>query len=317
MLLFDAYLFVDWSARNALGPAMPTADGIWVGELMRHADVADECYFRGRQTAVAYLEERLRRHLRCRHRVLLGFDFAYGYPSGLAGALGLPVDEHAWWAVWTELCYRVCDSPENQSNRFQAAAGLNHILDTDNRGGPFWGVPAKQATESLHAHSPGFPFAAENGVQLERLRLTERCLPGVQETWKLYGAGSVGSQTLLGIPYLHRLRRHPQFVHASAVWPFETGFGPAPTLARSPRIVHAEVWPGIVKDAVAQVVATDTKPIKDQIQVRELCRWASRIDRGGHLGDLFRAPTGLNSQQLSACLREEGWILGAHGSDES
>ena len=138
----------------------------------RRRAFADECYFRGRDAAVAYLEDRLRRHLRCQHRVLIGFDFAYGYPSGLARALGLPVDRHAWWTVWTELCHRVTDGPENQSNRFQAATGLNRILGNDKGGGPFWGVPAKQATSILHAGSPGFPFVADGGVELERLRLT-------------------------------------------------------------------------------------------------------------------------------------------------
>ena len=33
MSLFDAYVFVDWSARNVLSPAAPSPDAIWVGEL--------------------------------------------------------------------------------------------------------------------------------------------------------------------------------------------------------------------------------------------------------------------------------------------
>ena len=41
------------------------------------------------------------------------------------------------------------------------------------------------------------------------VRLTEQRLRGVQETWKLCGAGSVGSQALVGIPYRAR-RRFPQ-----------------------------------------------------------------------------------------------------------
>jgi hypothetical protein len=31
MPLFDAYVFVDWSAANGARPQRPTADAIWVG----------------------------------------------------------------------------------------------------------------------------------------------------------------------------------------------------------------------------------------------------------------------------------------------
>ena len=40
-------------------------------------------------------------------------------------------------------------------------------------------------------------------------RITEERVKwsGVKSQWQLYGAGSVGSQTLLGIPYVRKLRK--------------------------------------------------------------------------------------------------------------
>jgi hypothetical protein len=42
--------------------------------------------------------------------------------------------------------------------------------------------------------------------------------------FRVFGHGSVGSQTLAGIPRVHELRFDPEFAARSAVWPFETGW---------------------------------------------------------------------------------------------
>ena len=133
----------------------------------------------------------------------------------------------------------------------------------------------------------------------------------MQETWKLLGAGSVGGQTLVGIPYLHRLRRHVDLADKSAVWPFETNFTPTPTPQKGPYVIHAEIWPGVVKDAVASVIGNQKTAIKDQIQVRAMCQWAADLDLKNELGELFNTPDGLDKVQIQTCIEHEGWILGA------
>lgn len=75
----------------------------------------------------------------------------------------------------------------------------------------------------------------------------------MQEVWKLYGAGSVGSQALVGIPVVRRLRYDPRFHAFSRVWPFETGFTRQPTPDGGPSIVHAENFPGNVPEALIPV----------------------------------------------------------------
>jgi len=311
MPLFETYMFVDWSARNALTSKNPSKDSIWVGEFSLDSNELTENYFRGRCECFDSIVDRLSYHFKRNHRILLGFDFAYGYPQGLASALYLPTGTRAaWWNIWTEISSRVKDDEKNTNNRFIAASDLNGIVGSGD-GGPFWGVPKGQATDDLHSNSPGFPFRAQNGVDLKRLRLAEIRLPQVQETWKLYGTGSVGGQSLVGIPYLLRLRRSVDFVQRSAVWPFETNFIATPTPPTGPFIIHAEIWPGVVKEAVASIAENQPAAIRDQIQVRAMCQWAADLDLRNELGRSFDMPEGLEKRQIKTCIEQEGWILGA------
>jgi len=148
-------------------------------------------------------------------------------------------------------------------------------------------------------------------VQLQRLRIVEGRLPGTQETWKLFGAGSVGSQSLVGIPYLYRLRRSLDMVRISRVWPFETGFTPTPSPSQGPYVLHAEIWPGVVEQRVRELVGASPDLIRDRAQVRAMCEWAAESDHAKTLGKFFDMPAGLNQQQAQSCLEQEGWVLGA------
>lgn len=310
MTLFDAYVFIDWSAVNAVQPAQPTANAVWVGERIKSSGFQGETYFRTRNAAYIHVLNALRNHAAKGYRVLVGFDFPYGYPAGFARALARPSDPQSWWAVWADLAYRVHDNARNESNRFKAAAEINAMVGNE-KTGPFWGCPVGTEIPYLQRRSPGYPYVSRDGRSIQRLRIVEERLRGVQETWKLYGAGSVGSQALVGIPYVYHLRRHPDLAHISRVWPFETGFLPTPTLKQGPLILHAEIWPGVVKDRVAALQGINPDMIKDCAQVRVMCDWASECDQNGTLGELFDTPTGLPPEKEQICIAEEGWILGA------
>ena len=97
----------------------------------------------------------------------------------------------------------------------------------------------------------------------------------------------------------------------SAVWPFETDFIETPTPKTGPYVVHAEIWPGVVKNAVASRVQNRENTIRDKIQVRLMCRWAADLDRRNELGKLFDTPAGLDRSRIQTCIEHEGWILGA------
>jgi hypothetical protein len=307
-MLFDAYLFVDWSSAAGPSPPNPAPDAVWVGELSTR--VEEQYYFRTRDGAVAHVRERLRELVRQRRRVLVGFDFPYGYPRGLAARLGLGGDA-PWRAVWDAIADRVTDDAGNVNNRFAAAAVLNGLASGGP--GPFWGCPAGAATPALTATMRGlFTFPHPGDPPLARLRTTETAMgPGVQETWKLAGAGSVGGQALVGIPRVRALRDDPALTAVSRVWPFETGFGTDACPAAGPFVLHAEIWPGIVSPAeiAAETAATDPPGIRDEVQVRLMCRWARDQDAGGGLHTHLSVP-GLSGDDRAAARTEEGWILG-------
>jgi len=307
--LFDAYIFIDWSAANRATPHNPSADAVWMGQLVRH-HCQEETYHRTRNDCISRLLSLLLNHVAMGRRVLVGFDFPYGYPAGFCHSLGFPSGPNEWLEIWTELANRVVDCADNTNNRFAVASTLNGIAGNGRRG-PFWGCPVKTTFSSLQSCSPGFPFSASNGVSLGRLRLAEQRLRGTQETWKLYGAGSVGSQALIGIPHVYTVRHHAHLSRCSRVWPFETGFTASPAPTRGAFVLHAEIWPGVVSGQTKQLLTADPSLIRDQAQVRALCQWAESLDDAGQLGQFFDRPHGLTAQQFQRCFQQEGWVLGA------
>jgi hypothetical protein len=194
---------------------------------------------------------------------------------------------------------RIRDRQDGSNNRFEAAAALNATLN-DGRPGPFWGCPESRASPTL--------TRTLRGLEIDRLRFPEYRIVEerlrergrhVQSVWKLAYPGSVGSQTLLGLPAVHGLLSEPALARRSLVWPFETGWG-----ERLTGVVHAEIWPSL-RDSSAQ-----PHGIKDARQVMELREWACEEDARSCLRRWFARPEGLTNAQAEACQREEGWILG-------
>ena len=298
---FDTYVVVDWSASSK---PRQGKDSIWVCAVAGTGGDVFLANPRTRRDAGEFVVRRLLDECEEHRRVLVGFDFPYGYPAGLAGQLGLGASA-PWRAIWRHLRAQITDGPTNVNNRFVVAAAMNARLGAAS--GPFWGCPPAVASSQLTMRRLcTFPFSGGGNHQpLSEYRLTEqhlrRGLP-VQATWKLLGAGSVGSQALMGIPVVEALRDHPQLEAVSEVWPFETGLslhhGPGP------RVVHAEIWPGAVP------LNSDLHRIKDAAQVLTLAHRLAELDRsGGALGEWF-APR-LDAEQERIVTGEEGWILGA------
>ncbi|MDE2355645.1 MAG: cobalamin biosynthesis protein CbiG [Alphaproteobacteria bacterium] len=295
--LFNAYVVVDWSAA-----AKPTtgADSVWIGVLKR--DVRFRFAFEAHNPATraeaealigAILDDRAKR----RERTLLGFDFALGLPRGLASRLAL-TETPPWRAVWTQIDKMVKDRKDNANNRFGAASEINRRLT----GGPFpfWGCPPKDALTTLQPkrqrdHGPD---------DLPEYRYAEEAAKGAASVWKLYYNGSVGGQTLLGIPVARRLAEARG--DGLKVWPFETGWK---TLGEADLegvdAVMAEVWPSLIKPTV------QPGDVKDLAQVRSLAEHFARLDEQGKLGALFGPQAPVTDAVRATVESEEGWILGA------
>jgi hypothetical protein len=290
-MIFDRYVIVDWSASNR---ARVGKDSAWVCLLDAAGHLGTENpSTRGK--AEVMIRDALRHFVARGERVLVGFDFPYGYPAGLAAALGLTGPP--WLAMWQYLAARVQDDGEtNANNRFRVAAGINARLDHQ----AFWGRPSSQPSGDLSARRDRVVYRLEGeDAGLGEWREVEAILRArghhPQSAWKLFGNGSVGGQALTGIPVVSRLRDAPGLAGASAVWPFEVSVPDVP--AGHGAVIHAEIWPSLIDVPVV------TGQVRDQTQVIYLARELRKRDGAGVLAGIFAtAPrrAGL----------EEGWILG-------
>jgi len=284
--IFDSYMVVDWSAN---GRPKTGRDSLWIAHLRPGYGLALDNP-PTRAAAMAQIAATLDAEARAGRRVLAGFDFAFGYPSGLARAIAPEAD---WRDVWAYLYDHLTDAPDNTNNRFDLAARLNALFPGD---GPFWGNGLARDISGLPRRKPlGWGDSLP-----DNRRLADRLAKGAQEVWKLSGAGSVGGQSLTGIAALEGLRRRM----AVRVWPFDLmddGSDNRATLSIAP--VLAEVFPSLVPlDAAAH-------PVRDAAQVIGLAKTLAGWDASGRLSDIHAAARFPDSVR-----RHEGMILGLeHG----
>ncbi|WP_074257791.1 molybdopterin-binding protein [Vannielia litorea] len=222
---------VDWSGGADRGPR-PKKDAIWIGIAGRAAE-----YCRNRSVAEARLRELIAGELAEGRRVMVGFDFPFGYPAGFARAV---CGEDDPLALWDWIGARLEDRG-GESNRFDLAGEINRAVGDGQ--GPFWGNGLKREIAGLPRRKDGYrnPFPERRAV--------ERLARGAFTCWQMSGAGSVGSQVLTGLPVLARLRK----AVGAKVWPFEPLDGP---------VALVEIWPSLVLPPKA---ARDEIPDREQV----------------------------------------------------
>lgn len=288
--MFDRVVVVDWSAssrpttgRDSIWIAVGDRDGITLANPSTRAVAATAI-----EQAVTHVTG---------GATLLAVDFSLGYPAGTGHALGL--GGTSWRAMWELLSERIVDDDHNANNRFAVAAGLNGEMTAD--AAPFWGCPPAQRSALLASTKP-----TESG-SVAQWRVTEEVLRAAGHrplsSWQLLGAGAVGSQSLVGIPILHRLveRLGPRAV----VWPFDTGFTAPTTTAGS--VIIVEAWPSMFPIDGAETLPVGAGEVRDARQVATVARTLREHD-DGRLADWFRPDVAPAAQ--AAVIGEEGWILG-------
>lgn len=247
---------------------------------------------------MAYVGRRLTKLLKANKRVLVGWDFVFGYPKGLAKALKIK-KKPAWKNIWKLLDQLVIDGKDNANNRFTVGAELNRRISVGS--GPFWGVPVGQSGIFLGAKKDfNYPVINKRAVLKER-RLVEERVPKMQPGWKLAYAGSVGSQALLGLPRLHQLCAAKRKDAPHLVWPFETDFDRK--VPKGACALHAEIYPSMVP-------LKGKDKITDRAQVRAYVRWLREEQEDGRLAGWLAGPGDLSKKEQKRVLRHEGWVLG-------
>ena len=292
--IFDAYLMVDWSAA-----AIPNtgSDSMWLAWLGASSGDYITKNPATRDEALKLVTSLLIKAMGQDKRVLVGFDFPYGYPKGASALLNLQ-GSSPWKAMWGHLAGEITDSSKNKNNRFEVAADLNKRSGQSE--GPFWGCPSAKASTHMSTKKP----KGWGNIGVAEHRITESRTRAAQPVWKLFYNGSVGSQSLMGIPRLNALLEHPQLKERSIVWPFQTGMKSPSQSENDWSIYHAEIYPSLIE------VNPLLGQIKDEAQVIQLAQYFRGLDIEGSLADLFDPPTNIDSDQLAAITEEEGWILG-------
>ena len=289
--LFDAYVMVDWSANST---PKRGRDSIWYCYIKRFRHGLRRLALNNpatRADAFRALQQLLHNSS---ERILVGFDFPNAYPQGFARLAGFNAKARPWRQIWDGLDDLIQDHPDNANNRYVVASALNKRISADSF--PFWGCPQRHANPYLSTHK------LHDYHQLSERRLCERFLPRTQPCWKLAYTGSVGSQTLLGIPIKKALRDDKQLRAVTRVWPFETGLAPP---KRKHRIILAEVYPSLI------TVKPKPSQVKDALQVDAIARHFAKRDELGLLAKDFAGPPELSQEQQLMIVQEEGWILGA------
>lgn len=269
MTQFDSFAVVDWSSGKDTGPT-PRKDAVWAAAVL--AGVENEpIYFRNRTLAVDWLSALIASERKARRRLIVGFDFPFGYPAGFAECVTGSSDPLSIWAYYEK---HLVDTPQG-NNRFALASDINGLFPGV---GPFWFKPA-------NADAPHLPLKgrARHSHGMKERRLVEEGAKGAFTCWQMGGAGAVGGQVMTGLAALEKLRNtYPDNI---AVWPFQRDLKP----------VHfVEIWPTLI-DPVVKAAAHE---IRDRAQVRLLVRALANL------------PAARLAEMMAVEAPEEGWILG-------
>lgn len=344
--LFDTYVMVDWSASNEPAAWPPGKDSIWWAAVQDRKETVSVngkkktvrfppaetivAHERTRHSAISHLSDFLAAELGKKRRVLVGFDFAFGYPNGFSEVV---TGEESAESVWRWLSGHIEDNDENRNNRFDVAGEINEaIRRKTGEAGPFWGYPKKDDPSN-----PGVPTGdpykkgklAERpwpaGLGFSHRRITDYA-PGAHTVWHLFGPGTVGSQALLGIPSLRRLMETPSLRDRCVVWPFQTGLR-RPEATKRNSVVIVEIYPSLLGGALEAFAQPGEVLDRTQVRLNALAfsilgEDSDRLDRlfsGPRDEDLLRAESqwsqeGSTEERMKRVRdriqQEEGWMFG-------
>lgn len=284
MSLFDVYIAIDFSGSRDLARQKSS---IAFAETERGSSPGVEKDRFSRFDVVLYLLQRILHHTSKGKRVLCGFDFSYSFPQGFGhGVTNLPEnwgDMVRGMANGVANLPAIVEKPESNARKWAETVNSRIARNLGTRAGPFWGPGFSQST------NPGFPFSK---APFGEYRLVERRPPGFKPIFQIGGVGSVGLQSLCGIPYLFHLRTTCAQQKVSLhCWPFD-GWEPEGSTA-----VLVEWYPALYNQGSKS----------HESDALACVTWAKDLDEREELRPYF-LPDLSDSEKAQAAI--EGWVLG-------
>jgi hypothetical protein len=283
---FDAFIAIDWSgaarAYNGIAVAI-CSSGRTPPEVVPPA--------RKRWTRME-ITEWLKRRLEDRQRLLIGFDFAFGFPFEDCGYLGGQADGvDNIFALWELIEAKSSGDADFGCSQFVADPIYSTL---------FWTAGPKPK------------------AWVERKRQTERVCAELTKTrpdtlYKLLHSKQVGKASITGMRVLHHVRSCKG--RRVAIWPFET--------PRTSAVV--EIYPTMFRKratgSVAKLRSTadlnlalgvlDSDPIRNTRRIRLSDHETDALISAVGLRSIARKPDVWTSpESKSARVRREGWIFG-------
>ena len=305
MVKFDRFIFVDWSSSKGSNTG---ENSIWIGSCSRGAVSALKSVNPPtRKKALSYLKEMITSN--GNRKTLVGFDFGFGYPHKAYDVKGIGKD---WKDLWNNLYNDLYDKDckkEYPYPHYELANRWNEKYKLC-----FWGSHegVKDIAPNVKPKKDEASVRMEGKEGIKEFRITEERVKwsGVKSQWQLFSGVTVGSQTLLGIPYAYELKEYLKKNNIETkVWPFETEFGKK--LDDDFDVLMCEVHFGAIV-RVGEMVDERKGEVRDKVQVEEMCRFFAEEDKDGSMLQKFLE---VDCDCVSPCQKKiaqekEGWILG-------
>jgi hypothetical protein len=283
---FDAFIAIDWSGANRAYNGIAVAicgTGRTAPEVVPPS--------RNRWTR-AEIADWLKRRLQDRQRLLIGFDFAFGFPYEACGYLGGQADGvDNIFALW-----ELIEAKSNGDSDFGCSQFVaNPIYST-----LFWTAGPKPK------------------AWVERKRQTEHVCTELTKTrpdtlYKLLHSKQVGKASITGMRVLHHVRSSRG--HCVAIWPFEAPRTSAvveiyPTMFRK-RATGSVAKLRTIVDLNLALGVLDSDPIRNTCRVRLSDHQTDALISAAGLRLIARDPEAWSpAQSGSIRIRREGWIFG-------
>jgi hypothetical protein len=284
---FDEFVAIDWSG------AVRNYDGIAVAKCRPGRSAPSLVNAPGTHWTRSAIVDRLKYELGRGQRLLIGFDFAFGFPyepdSGYLGGKASGIDDI--FSLWSLIEAKSSEDPDFGCMRFVGDADYASL---------FW----------LQGSKPKY--------WVERKRRTEHACAEVTKTrpdtlYKMLHSKQVGKASITGMRVLHHI--HKTTTGRVAIWPFEAVCASA----------IVEIYPTMFRKIAAGTVAKiRSRPELDsalrQIQ-SEPTRASAYKEFSDHETDALLSAAGLRKiasdpavwnplEGRSPRVRREGWIFG-------